>query len=139
VSADKIDILRAKYLESITTKESEIRVLREKLKLLDELDADAKKLSAANGSDNPPIPRYQNWKLVQTLKDAVRTMGANGGVTASEIRKFISANGYKHGGQNFENATVTALNRLVARGLVVTDKQGGRRVYRKKIEGPTLV
>lgn len=131
MKADRLDILRVKYLESINTKEAEVRQLREKLKLLDELDADAQKLSE-NPSTSPL--KYSGMKLTKAVFDAVQTIGQNGGVAATEIRKYIAANGYKHPNlNNFPVAVVIALNRMSERGVIGSSKNEGKRLFTKHI------
>jgi hypothetical protein len=128
---DRLDTLRVKYLEGINTRETEIRQLREKLKLLDEVEADSEKLS-----DNAPASplKYSTTKLTKAIFDAVQTLGQNGGVSATDVRKYISANGYKHASKNFPVATVIALNRMAERGKIDSTKTDGKRLFFKKKE-----
>lgn len=125
---DRFDILRAAYRESINAKQSEIRQLQEKLKLLDELDADIQRL----GDAQSPSAKYANWKLTKALFDAVQTIGGNGGVAATELRKYIITNGYRHAGKNFDVAAVIALNRLAENEKISSEKINGKRLYMVK-------
>jgi hypothetical protein len=125
---DRFDILRATYRESINAKHDEIRQLQAKLNLLDELEADSLKLSGAQVSTG----KYAKLKLTKALFDAVQTIGGNGGVTATELRKYITANGYKPLGKNFDVAAVLALNRLKDHEKISSEKIGGKRLYMVK-------
>jgi hypothetical protein len=124
---DRLDILRAKYLDAITVKEHEIRQLRDKLKILDELDSDCQKLTE---SPAPNKLKYAGSKLTKVIYDAVQNIGRNGGVSATDVRKYITANGYKHAGKNFDVATVIALSRMAERGDIQTEKVGNKRLYK---------
>lgn len=125
---DRFDILRATYRESINAKHDEIRQLQAKLNLLDELEADSLKLSGVQSTTG----KYTKLKLTKALFDAVQTIGGNGGVTATELRKYIATNGYIHPGKNFDVAAVIALNRLAENGKINSDKIGGKRLYMVK-------
>jgi hypothetical protein len=121
---------RVKYLKLINSNEEENRRLREKLKFLDELEADSQKLS---DSSIGTTLKYADAKLTKAIFDAVQTIGRNGGITATNVRKYIEANGYKHPNvKNFPVATVIALNRLVKQGEIESVKIDGKRLYKQK-------
>ena len=126
---DRFDILRASYHESINAKQAEIRQIQQKLKLLDELEADVLKVSGAQSQSG----KYEGWKLTKALLDAVQIIGGNGGVTAAELRKYITTNGFVHRGKNFDVAVVIALSRLAdpKRHEILTEKKDGKRLYKK--------
>lgn len=127
---DKTSILRARYLEAIGAKEAEIKQLRAKLGLLDEVEADLRAVSeppATNGK-----LKYSGWPITKAIVDAVQTIGSNGGVTTPEIRKYIEANGYKHPGEYFNQTTRLTLKRLVASGRIDAGKAGDKPVYMAK-------
>ena len=131
--ADKLQLLRAKYLESITAKEAEIRILREKLKLLDELDEEAQKITPGSSQSNGKL-KYDGVKLTKSIFDAVQTIGRNGGIPATDVRKYIAANGYKHPSKNFNVAVVIALNRLAEQGRINSVKtEDGSRLFSIKM------
>jgi hypothetical protein len=135
MATDRLDILRAKYLESIDAKEAEVRQLREKLKLIDELENDSQKLSATQAA--PTMLKYAGGKLTKVVLDAVKQIGQNGGISATAIRKYISANGYRHPNEkNFPVATVIALTRLAKAGQIYSTKEDGKRIFKKRSEMP---
>jgi hypothetical protein len=140
---DKLNSLRSKYLELISAKEAEIKQIRQKLSLIDELEADSHKFNN-NGLAMPSRPnlvlsapatttKYAGMKLTKAIFDAVKAIGANGGVSATNIRNYIENNGYRHPNmKNFPVATVIALTRLVRRGEIESLKTpDGKRKFRK--------
>jgi hypothetical protein len=130
MKADRLDALRAKYLDEINQNEVKNRQLRAKLVLLDELDADAQRLSDAPATNGA---KYSGVKLTKAILDAIQSIGGNGGVAATEIRKYIAANGYKHPNpKNFPVATVVALVRLAKTEKINTTKTDGKRLFMAK-------
>src|SRR5438876_12154103 len=104
-SPDKITALRAKYFSTIKQREDEIRLVREKRKVLDEIEADVAKLGQ---SDSLP-GKYSDSKLTKAILDAIQDIGRNGGVPATDVRNYIAANGYRHPKpKNYPVATVIA-------------------------------
>lgn len=122
--------LRSRYLEQISTKEEEIRQLRQKLIVLKELEADASKPGASSDLEE----KYNGWKLTKAVFDAVQTVGGNGGVPATEVRKYIAAHGYTHPNpKNFPVATVIALSRLAENEKISSTKtDAGKRLFMAK-------
>ena len=55
------------------------------------------------------------------MLDGVQTIGVNGGVTATEVRKYIAAHGFRATGKNFDVGTVLALTRLADQGKITTE------------------
>ena len=129
VHQDKLQLARAKFLEQIMTKETEIRALREKLALIDEVEDLFKDSNKEPGSQQ----KYANMKLTKALLDAVQILGTNGGVAATDVRRYVEGNGYRHPNpKNFPVATVIALNRLGEQGKIISEKTDGRRLFKAK-------
>lgn len=128
---DRLNALRSKYLEEISQNEAKNRSLRDKLTLLDEVEADAQRLSDSPSTNGL---KYHGEKLTKAVLDAVQNIGGNGGVAATEIRKYIAANGYKHPNEkNFPVATVIALTRLADTQKIVSVKTPeGKRLFMAK-------
>ena len=127
---DRLVQFRAKCMEEISLLEAKISSLRDKIKLLDEIQADSPKPS--NGSDLD-ISKYSGMKLTKAVLDAVETIAVNGGVSATDVRKYVAGNGYRHPTpKNFPVATVIALSRLVKREKIESVKLDGNRRYMAK-------
>lgn len=128
--ADQIGRLRARYLEQIQANESAIATIRIKLKVLNEVVSDARELAGLPVS----VGRYSKMKLTPAVLDGIRSIGANDGVTASQVREYIFANGYRHASKHFAVATVLCLNRLVKQEKILSEKKHGKRLYTAKTQ-----
>ena len=126
---DKISILRAKYLDAINVRQSEIKQFQVKLSVLDEVEADTQTVSEPVASGKL---KYSGWKITKAIMDALQIIGGNGGVSAPEVRKYIVANGYKHSGAYLNATTNLTLRRLAKTEKIGTAKLGEKRVYMTK-------
>lgn len=127
-TGDRLGLLRAKYFDEIKVREEAIRTLREKLNLLDEVEADSRGIDVVPSTTG----KYAKLKLTKAVLRAVQEIGGNGGVRAPDVRKYLEANGYQHVGKNFDVATFLALSRLSKRGKILSDKKEGKRVFMVK-------
>jgi hypothetical protein len=125
---DRLSMLRGKYAAEISQKESELKELRAKLHLIDELESDAEGLSSAtNGA-----LKYADKKI--SLTDAIiETVNAIGtkGVAASKVAKELKSNGFPADGKNFMVVVGTTLRRLASneRNEIRTELKDGKRLY----------
>jgi hypothetical protein len=131
---DRLAILRAKYKDAIASKEAETAQLREKLKLLDELETEAQSIVASTGQrqQTNDSPNYGEVTITKAIMDAMQNIGLNGGVSASDIRKYIEAHGYKATEKYFNQTVSLTLRRLARAGKIDTAKVDERRVYKAK-------
>lgn len=129
---DKLEALRDKYREQISANEAQIKHLRDKLVFIEEILTDAKQLTFEPKQTDFPN-RYSGWTLTKALFDAVQKIGGNGGVTAQDLAKYLTNNGYKHGNPKwFFSSAVLTLKRL-SKDRIISEKVDGRRVYKVKM------
>ncbi len=125
---DRLSMLKSKYSAEISKKESELKDLHEKLRLIDELESDAVKLTPTPSGEL----KYANGKtqLIDAVLESVNTIGAKG-VAAGKIAKYLKENGFPINGNNFNISVGTSLRRLASpeRNEIKSDKKGGSRVY----------
>lgn len=133
VTTDRLIALRNKYVAAVAAKEAELKSLREKLRVIDELDEElelgAPSPSSVNGSS--AALKYANGEtpLTNAILETVNENGTHG-VSASKVAKLLIQNGFKPGGVNFVVTVGTTLRRLEKRGDIRTEKTGGDRLYR---------
>jgi hypothetical protein len=126
---DKFATLRAKYQQGIGD-------LQRKLEVLDELESDLEedsakpkpvKVAPASASD------YEGWKITPALLDAVKEIGTNGGVSATELCRYIEERGYKHTNKWIASTAAITLKRLAKNQQIITEKVGDSRIYKAKM------
>ena len=126
---DRLKLLKNRYLAQITERERELVALRDKLKLIDELETDAKDISpVSNGA-----LKYADWKdgVIGAALDAVNSIGGTG-ITTSQVAKHLKDNGFIAKGKNFLITVGIALNRLAEREKLRTEKRGSSRLFMPK-------
>ena len=124
--ADKFQLLKAKYAEELKAAEARLAELQDKMRLIKQLEAESESL---NGSI-AVTGKYQNFGLTEAIVDAVGTLGAAGGVSASSVASHLVANGFAARGESFKNSVSTTLNRLANKQRRIrTDMKDGSRLY----------
>jgi len=119
-------MLRSKYAAEISRKETELKELRAKLHLIDELESDAIKLTPTpNGELKFAAGKKQ---LIDAALEAVNTIGTNG-ISASKVAKYLTNNGFPVKGENFIISVGTSLRRLADRHEIKSDLKDGKRIY----------
>ena len=119
-------MLRGKYAAEISQKETELKELRAKLHLIDELESDAVKLTPTpNGELKFATGKKQ---LIDAALDAVNTVGTSG-ISASKVAKYLTNNGFPVKGQNFIISVGTSLRRLADRNEIKSELKNGKRIY----------
>jgi len=128
---DRLKLLKNKYLSQITEREKELVSLREKIRLIDELESDAEGLSVATAGNGGL--KYSNGKygLTDASLDAVMTIGGDG-VAAPKVAKYLKDNGFEAKGKNFVISVGTALKRLAKRGEIHSERREGSRLFTPK-------
>jgi len=111
---DRLTLLKGRYLTQIKAKEAEIEELRTKVKLLDEIDAEAQKLLFLGDSDQS----LKGTKLIESALATVRAIGTNGGVTINDICDYMRAHGFEFQGDHYRVSVSVALKRLAERGQI---------------------
>lgn len=126
---DRLVMLRNRYSSEISKKESELKELRGKLSLIDELESDADKLVPATNGEL----KFANGKtqLIDATLEAVNTIG-NKGISTTKIVKYLKSNGFPIKGKNFPITVGTTLRRLADRQKINTDLKEGKRVFSPK-------
>jgi hypothetical protein len=116
-------------VEQIHIREEELKGLREKIKLLDELTQEAKAFDLFT----PVNPPYSKLGYTEAIKDAIEKIGGNGGVTSTKMAQYILSNGFPNKGKNFPIMVDQTLRRLADRNEIITEKTAeGRRIYKKR-------
>jgi hypothetical protein len=120
--------LRQKYQDEIRTKEDELKALRAKFAVIEEIDAEARNLDLNLGST-----KYAGKGLTDAIIAAVEELGqGHTGATAGQIHKHIVANGFQTTGANTPVSVITTLKRLAKSGRVLLVIVNGKRHYRPK-------
>jgi hypothetical protein len=129
---DRLETLRDNYREKIVACESEIRRLKERLALVEEVLKDAQQLPLIPDGNRPEFStRYSGMTLTKAAYDAVQRIGGNGGTTAQDIANFMQNNGYQHKNPKwFLTTVILTLKRLATADKIKTEKVGGRRIYK---------
>ena len=113
---DRLEILKTKCEQEIQDTEEKLRVLKAKLANLVTLAQESEKL--ANPESEPY--KYSDTGLTEAVYDAVKVLwnARGGGASATEIKNFLLARGFK-AGENFGTAIYTVLNRLCESNRVI--------------------
>jgi hypothetical protein len=106
---DRFTLLKGRYLAHIKAKETEIEDLRTKVKLLDEIDAEAQKLLTLDASDSS----LKGKKMIAAALEAVQTIGNNGGITSGDVVDYMKNHGFEFTGEHYRVSLGVALKRLV--------------------------
>jgi hypothetical protein len=123
---DRLAMLKNKYVAEISKKESELKELRTKLHLIDELEFDAVKLTPTpNGELKFADGKKQ---LIDAALDTVNTVGTNG-ISASKVAKYLKNNGFPIKGKNFIISVGTSLRRLAERNEIISELKDGKRIF----------
>ncbi len=121
-SQDRLTLLKGRYLVQIKTKEAEIEELRAKVKLLDEIDAEAQKFLSLGESDL----NLKGQKMILAALQTVNAIGTNGGITINEAVSYMQAHGFQFNGENYRISLAKALAALSDRGAIQGRKDGHR-------------
>ena len=124
-----ISAIRSGYLAEIEAKQNEIAVLREKLNRLAQVDKESEPLFT-------PPDKYRKMGLTAAVIDAVSALHRIGaadadGVSAAQVRDFLSAHGFKEP-QDFDVAVHVTLSRLSSRTdeRVLLSRESGKKRYK---------
>jgi hypothetical protein len=121
---DRLTLLKGRYLAQIKGKEQEIEALRTKVKLLDEIDAEAQKFLSLG--DN--TASLKDKKLIEAALETVQAIGTNGGVTTRDVADYMRAHGFEFTGEHYLVSVATSLNRLADRGAIASRKEENGRL-----------
>jgi hypothetical protein len=126
---DKLQMLRAKYLERIRAAETALSALKDKVRLIDELEEESDELDVSQTTGG----KYTSAGLTEAALDAVQTLGTNGGVTAGKVTKYLISQGFKAKGKNLHISVGTTLRRLAGKQARLTSElKEGSRLYMPK-------
>jgi hypothetical protein len=135
---DRLEMLKARYLKQIEEKQAEIAAIKQRLLLLDDLQAEADNLLLI---DSPVAPgskmalRKGRPFTATGLTDSIISAAAafNGKpFSPPEIRKYLLATGFKPAGKHFGVSVGTTLKRLAMQKRMVSETLNGKPVYRLK-------
>jgi hypothetical protein len=135
--ADKLQLLKTRYLELIRGTERTLAELKRKVAFIDELEKESDGIEngepaiqgiqsakeAANATD------YTSTGLTEAALDAVRTLGAGNCVTASAVAGYLLGKGFRPKGKNFKISVGTTLKRLAKSDRIQTKSEDGMRLY----------
>ncbi|HVM62089.1 MAG TPA: hypothetical protein VMV72_14600 [Verrucomicrobiae bacterium] len=119
---DRLTLLKGRYLAQIKSKETEIEELRTKVRLLDEIDAEAQKFLSLGDNDL----NLKGEKMVKAAQRTVNSIGTNGGVTISDVADYMKAHGFEFVGENYKISLAKALKALASRGAISGRRDGHR-------------
>lgn len=126
---DKFQMLKSKYLEQVREKERELAGLRSKLQLIQELEQESESLNEAS----PANGKYRELGLTESVLDAIQSIGASNGVSATDVAKYLVSQGFQPKGKNFKVSVGSTLKRLVdPQQQIITELKDGQRLYRSK-------
>ncbi len=117
---DRLTLLRGRYLTQIRAKEAEIEELRSKVKLLDEIDAEAQKFLSLGDGD----ASLKGEKMIRAALQTVKAIGTNGGVTINEVVSYMQAHGFQFNGKNYRISLAKALKSLYTHDAIQGRKDG---------------
>ena len=127
MTEDKFQILKSKYLDSIKSREREIAEFKEKIRLLQELEAEADAVPT-NGAESGN-GKYSGRKLTAAISDALETIASDQWVTSGAIGKYLLSQGFKPKGKNYAISVGLTLKRLAKTKRVQTKSEDGSRLY----------
>ena len=119
---DRLVLLRSHYLAQIKAKEAEVDALRNKLKLIDEVDSDADSIQTPTlGLTDSTL---KGKMLTPAVYETIQTIGVGGGVQSAKIIKYMNNHGFEYSGKNFRTVLGQTLTRLMKQGKVIGEHAG---------------
>ncbi len=124
---DKFDILKSKYSERLRQAERQVSELKEKLRLIKELEVEAN-AQAVNGADAVD-GQYKTATLTPAIFDALSVLAKSDWITGGAIRKHLLAHGFQPKGNHFSTSVNLTLRRLAKNKQIQTKLEEGSRLY----------
>jgi len=128
IKHDTLQLLKAKYLEKLRVQERTLAALKEKVRLIEELEDEAEGLAATVAATT----KYETLGLTKAVEDAIQTIGTNGGASVTNVGKHLLAQGFKPKGKNFFISVGQTLKRLAKSERISTKSEAGHRFYMPK-------
>jgi hypothetical protein len=124
--ADKFQLLKARCAEELKAAEARVQELQQKMHTIQQLEAESEALNGTVQASG----RYREMGLTDAIVDAIGTLGAGGGATASSVASHLLANGFESSGENFRNSVSTTLARLAnVQKRIRSELRDGARLY----------
>lgn len=124
---DKFQLLKSKYLERVRSKERELIELKEKIRLIQELEAEAN--AEPSGHVETDNSKYKDVGLTEAIIDTLGILGASEWVSAAAVRQHLLSQGFQPEGKHFAVSVGTTLKRLSKAKRIQTKSEEGNRLY----------
>jgi hypothetical protein len=139
---DRITFLRLKYASAINAKENELEALRDKLALLDELEADSSGFEGGDQKPNGESNGHENKRtapihtgMTEAAFEAMKKLGAGHWTDTAAVREHMIKSGFTGYTKNFTIQLGTTLKRLTKQKRLKTRTHLGSRQF-KMVDSP---